>query len=165
MIHSHSVTAEHLHDHRSLKVSTYAILFIGTPQQGVDSEFPELALNVASVVVSTNKHYYKFLKRDSLWLQEQAERYLSISMKFKTICFYETKETPTKGGHTKLVSSERLGMGDKKGLTNTDCSKKLRYSPRRGEQRGHRNEQRPSGSREVQKRQRQRLHTIFLCNR
>jgi hypothetical protein len=104
LLHSHNATTSHLPHHRFIKPSIYAILFIRIPQQGVDgTSLPSLRLNVGSLFVHTNSKYYKTLKRDSEWLQQQCSAYSSISMDFVTKCFYETKKTATKAGHFQHV--------------------------------------------------------------
>jgi hypothetical protein len=84
----------HLEQHKSIKLSTSGIVFMGTPHQGADTTLGKLVLNIASVVIRTNRKLVGNLEKDGEWLESQARSYLSISDDFDTIYCYETKPTP-----------------------------------------------------------------------
>ncbi|MCJ1245218.1 hypothetical protein MMC30_002420 [Trapelia coarctata] len=94
LLHSHNATAAHLPDHRSIKISTYGIVFLGTPQQGVKgAEIANLILNIGSL------RFNVILSG----IQKQCRDYLAISGDFVTKCFYEARETPTLMGFHKMI--------------------------------------------------------------
>jgi len=67
---------------------------MGTPHQGTDTTLGKLILNIASVVIRTNRKLVGNLEKDGEWLESQARSYLSISDDFDTVYCYETKPTP-----------------------------------------------------------------------
>ena len=85
-------------------ISTYDILFIGTPHQGSEGvTWDRLAQNLASIFANTNNKMLEHLAKNSEWLEYQQRLFLPISNKFETIYFYETYPTPLPGGGTLLV--------------------------------------------------------------
>ena len=103
---SANYTEAHLPDRKYIKVSTYGILFMGTPHQGGEGvTWGILARNLASIFVNTNKEILEHLARNSEWLEYQQALFLPISNQFETIYFYETYPTPLPGGGALLVCS------------------------------------------------------------
>ena len=101
---SASCNETHLPDRRYIKVSTYGILFMGTPHQGGEGvTWGILAMNIASIFAKTNKEILKHLAKNSEWLESQQALFLPISNQFETIYFYETYPTPLPGGGSLLV--------------------------------------------------------------
>lgn len=97
--------AQHLDHHRSIKISTCGIIFLGTPHQGGDGvAWGERLLTVASVVVNTNTKILENLRQSSELLQHQLEQYAPISGDFITKFAYETYSTPLPIGPALLVS-------------------------------------------------------------
>ena len=85
-------------------VSTYGILFMGTPHQGAEGvTWGILASNLASLFANTNSRILEHLAKGSEWLDYQQELLLPISNKFETVYFYETYPTPLPGGGSLLV--------------------------------------------------------------
>jgi hypothetical protein len=96
-----------LEEHRSIKLSTYGILFMGTPHQGSEGvDLQQLALRAANVIMSTDTGISKHLKRDSGWLRQQHGQYEPISRDFVTIFAYET--LPTIGN---MIVRDYMGVG------------------------------------------------------
>jgi hypothetical protein len=90
----------------SFKISTYGILFMGTPHSGGQgARLGELAVNIASIWLNTNSQLLKHLQTNSEWLDQTQMRYLPISGEFNTKFFYEAYATPTVGGNELLVSA------------------------------------------------------------
>ena len=90
-------------------VSTYGILFMGTPHQGGQgATWGILAANLASIFVKANRQILEHLGRNSEWLEHQQALFLPISNKFETVYFYETYPTPLPGGGSLLVCSHVL---------------------------------------------------------
>ncbi|KAF8519811.1 hypothetical protein BU17DRAFT_89674 [Hysterangium stoloniferum] len=85
----------HLVEHRWIALSTYGILFFGTPHQGtlaISNPANEL-LKLASLSSRTNNVLLKHLISNSEWLQQQLSSYNPISADFCTTFFYETVQT------------------------------------------------------------------------
>ncbi|KAF2705193.1 hypothetical protein K504DRAFT_388600, partial [Pleomassaria siparia CBS 279.74] len=89
---------------RSIKTSTYGIMFMGTPHQG-GSGVPlgKLLVNVASVFVAADDRLLKHLERDSETLQQQLGQYGQISGEFMTKFAYEVYKTPVAWGSSIMV--------------------------------------------------------------
>jgi hypothetical protein len=90
---------------RSIGLSTYGILFMGTPHQGSDAaRLGELLVNIGSIAIPTQSHLLTHLDRDSEWLQQQLDQYGPISGDFVTKFAFEEYKTPIIGGQSKMVS-------------------------------------------------------------
>lgn len=106
LIHAYSTHRNHLPGHKAIDLSTYGILFLGTPHQGSESaSMAKLFFNILSVVKQTNDALVKHIQKDSEALQLQLSRYLSISAQFDTKFFYESYPTPFVSGIKQLVCS------------------------------------------------------------
>ena len=109
LILSASYTETHLPDRRYIKVSTYGILFMGTPHQGAEGvTWGMLARNLASIFTNTNGQILEHLAKNSEWLEYQQTLFLPISNQFETVYFYETYPTPLPGGGSLLVCSSQV---------------------------------------------------------
>lgn len=94
LIHSDKSRRGALEEHHSIKVSTYGIVFMGTPHQGANGvQLGRLLVNVASIFVPADDRILKHLERDSEWLQKQLDDYGPISGDFVTKFAYEACET------------------------------------------------------------------------
>jgi hypothetical protein len=92
--------------HRSIKVSTHAILFFGTPHSGANGvELAQWVGTLLSVYMYTSDSLLKDLIRDSHELEKIQKFYGSASKGIRTFFFYEEYPTPIIGGVAKLVSS------------------------------------------------------------
>ncbi|CAF3468047.1 unnamed protein product [Fusarium graminearum] len=95
LIHSDAARQGALPEHRSIKLSTYGILFMGTPHQGGNGvQLGRILTNVASVFVPADDRLLKHLERDSEWLLQQLGQYGPISGEFVTKFAYENYKTP-----------------------------------------------------------------------
>ncbi|KAM3470249.1 hypothetical protein MY5147_006516 [Beauveria neobassiana] len=104
LIHSDSARSDALTQHRSIKLSTHGILFMGTPHQGGNGvQLARVLANVASLVTAADDRLLKHLARDSEWLQQQQGQYGPISNDFVTKYAYEEYTTPTILGHSIMV--------------------------------------------------------------
>jgi hypothetical protein len=107
LIHSDAARRGALEEHRSIKLSTYGIMFMGTPHQGGSGvALGRLIVNVASVFVAADDRLLRHQERDSEWLQQQLGQYGPISGDFVTKFAYETYATPTALGQSMVVSCE-----------------------------------------------------------
>ncbi|KAL6362010.1 hypothetical protein LRP88_05493 [Fusarium phalaenopsidis] len=104
LIHSDAARQGALAEHRSIKLSTHGILFMGTPHQGGNGvQLGRVLANVASLIVAADDRLLKHLERDSEWLQQQLGQYGPISDDFVTKFAYEEYATPTVLGHSIMV--------------------------------------------------------------
>ncbi|KAI9782390.1 MAG: hypothetical protein M1839_005263 [Geoglossum umbratile] len=104
LIHSDSARERHLEHHRSIKLSTHGIFFLGTPHQGGEGvSWAKILVNAASIFAQSNTHVLRHLERDSEWLQQQLGQYAPISGEFVTKFAFETYETPLPFGGSIMV--------------------------------------------------------------
>lgn len=93
-----------MEEHRSIKLSTYGIFFMGTPHQGSSGvHFAELLLKVVSIFVKADDKILKNLEPDSEWLQQQLNQYGPISGDFVTKFAYEMYRTRIAAGKSIMV--------------------------------------------------------------
>jgi hypothetical protein len=91
-------------EYRSIKLSTYGVVFFGTPHAGANgAEFQAVLNNIARIFVPGNSKILQLLKRDSDYLRYLTELYSPISSHFKTIFFYEEFKTPLFKGASVMV--------------------------------------------------------------
>ena len=86
-------TVGNLEDYKAIKLSTYAVLFFGTPHQGAPSaSWGKLLANVLRVVRAghVNEAVLGHLEGNSEWLQQQLSQYTFIGSDFVTKFFYES---------------------------------------------------------------------------
>jgi hypothetical protein len=94
LIYSDAARRGALEEHRSIKLSTYGIVFMGMPHQGGSGvAFGRLMVNVASVFVAVEDR-----------LQQQLGQYGPISSDFVTKYAFETYATPTVLRQSMVVS-------------------------------------------------------------
>ena len=94
-----------LEEHRSIKLSTHGIMFMGTPHQGGSGvALARLIVNVASAFTAADDQLLKHLERDSESLQQQLGQYTPISRDFVTKYAFEEYPTPTVLGRSMIVS-------------------------------------------------------------
>ncbi|KAG9024276.1 hypothetical protein FS842_005502, partial [Serendipita sp. 407] len=102
---------------RDILVSTFAILFFGTPHSGANGvQLAEWMGRVLSVCMSTNDRILKALNRDSPELENIQRLYLPASKRINTIFFYEEYPTPIVTGMAELIVPRPLAIvqGDSK---------------------------------------------------
>ncbi|KAF2813521.1 uncharacterized protein BDZ99DRAFT_412343 [Mytilinidion resinicola] len=104
LIHSDAARHGALEEHCSIKLSTYGIMFMGTPHQGGSGvALGRLMVNVASVFVAADDRLLQHLERDSEWLQQQLGQYAPISSHFVTKFAFEEYATPTALGQSIMI--------------------------------------------------------------
>ncbi|KAI6762109.1 hypothetical protein HG531_002662 [Fusarium graminearum] len=104
LIHSDAARKGALLDQRSIKLSTYGIIFMGTPHQGGNGvQLGRILVNAASVFVPADDRLLKHLERDSEWLLQQLGQYGPISGDFATKFAYEKYKTPIALGKKIMV--------------------------------------------------------------
>ncbi|KAI1115455.1 Alpha/Beta hydrolase protein [Nemania sp. NC0429] len=104
LIHSNSTNDGHLAHHKPIKVSTYGILFMGTPHSGGKGvTMGQIAQSVASIFVHTNDNVLQHLQQQSEWLTKQKDDYASIMRDFVTKFGWEVYPTPLLSGLSSIV--------------------------------------------------------------
>jgi hypothetical protein len=85
-------------------MSTYGILFMGTPHSGGNGvSMGRIAQSVASIFVHTNDNVLQHLQQQSEWLTKQKDDYASIMRDFVTKFGWEVFATPLFGGLSSIV--------------------------------------------------------------
>ncbi|OCL01786.1 hypothetical protein AOQ84DRAFT_206150 [Glonium stellatum] len=106
LIHSNMAGISHNEHLKAIKLSTYGIMFFGTPHQGTDSaSWGKVLANVASIFRHTSTAILEHLERDSEWLETQLGQYNSISSEFRTIFCFESYPTPLPAGNSMMMVS------------------------------------------------------------
>ncbi|PVF97374.1 hypothetical protein CPB86DRAFT_815646 [Serendipita vermifera] len=91
-------------DKQCIKVSTYAVLFFGTPHSGANGiELAQWMGKLLSVYMFTDDRILTALKRDSIELQDIQMFYLYASERIRSIFFYEELPTETFTGAAEVV--------------------------------------------------------------
>jgi hypothetical protein len=112
LIHSDGAKVNFRERHKQIKLSTYGIIFMGTPHQGANVTLGSAILNIASVVIRTNRNLVMNLDRDSEYLQSQLEFYRGIRDDFATVYCYETKPTPPLNNVVSFFTSTSIAYVD-----------------------------------------------------
>ncbi|KAF8526885.1 hypothetical protein BU17DRAFT_7170, partial [Hysterangium stoloniferum] len=99
LIHANAANTTHLPKYKAIELSTYGIIFLGTPHQGVNlRHWTQTLLQGLSTRFQTNDLQLKHLGLHSESLQQQIAQYSAISWKYHTIFCYETYHTIKPGG-------------------------------------------------------------------
>ena len=133
----------HLPDYKAIELSTYGLMFLGTPHQGAKGvDLATLLLQIHSVYSRANTTVVQHLPRNSEFLQLQLSLYASISAKFDTKFLFEAYPTQIFGGQTVTVSYEFL-QKHSLDVVELACPEVLRSGTGDGQRRGDCNQQRP----------------------
>ena len=85
-------------------MSTFAILFFGTPHQGSDiANWGKLLLELSRVYQEVNTRLLPHLESNSESIETGLGEFASIAGSITTKYFYETLPTPIKGGGATMV--------------------------------------------------------------
>ncbi|MCJ1439073.1 hypothetical protein MMC27_008464 [Xylographa pallens] len=104
LIHSAAARTGAQEEHRSIYLSTYGIIFAGTPHQGGDGvTWGVRLITIASVFVNTNNNMLHHLERDSEEVQRLMRDYAPISGDFRTKFAYEILPTRLPTGTSIMV--------------------------------------------------------------
>jgi hypothetical protein len=96
---------------KAVDLSTYGLLFLGTPHQGAEGiDLALLLLHIQSIYSRTSNTIVKDLGLHSKALQEQLDRYRDISHKYATIFFYEKYPTKLPAGKSIKVCGSLCWM-------------------------------------------------------
>lgn len=108
LLYSNDLRAEDHEDYRSIYVSTYGLIFLGTPHTGSDGAKWGLVLQAMSDAIVLKRFFdsesvlLKTLKRDNETLSNINSHFLDIYQRFKIHMAHENYKTDIKG--TKYVS-------------------------------------------------------------
>jgi hypothetical protein len=79
LIHSRNTHKNHLPSHRAVDLSTYGILYFGTPHQGTKTaSYGKILLAIQSLYKSTGSALLRHIERDTEGLERQLGQYLSV---------------------------------------------------------------------------------------
>ncbi|KAF8527155.1 hypothetical protein BU17DRAFT_39893, partial [Hysterangium stoloniferum] len=98
LIDAYIASIKHLPDHKAVESSTYGVIYLGTPHQGIDlTSWTRSLFKSLSIHFHTSDHLLKHLGLHSETLQQQLMQYNAISIRYHTIFYYEiysTKHVP-----------------------------------------------------------------------
>ena len=107
LVQANSASEDHVSHHKAIELSTYGIIFLGTPHQGTDGvDLAMLLLQIQSFYSKTNDKVLKHLQRDSELLQALTSQYAAISGRFDTKFCYEVYPTHIPGGVGQVASGD-----------------------------------------------------------
>lgn len=103
LLYSNDVRAHHQEDLRSIFVSTYGIIFLGTPHNGSDAAaWGRIIQRMVDAVVprkmfETESVLLKTLKKDNEALQQISNHFMDIYQRFRIHMAHENHKTDVKG--------------------------------------------------------------------
>ncbi|KAI0114293.1 hypothetical protein F4776DRAFT_656690 [Hypoxylon sp. NC0597] len=112
LLYSNDLRASQHEDYRSIYVSTYGIIFLGTPHTGSDIAAWGTMLQAMSDAVVPRTFFQsesvllKTLKRDNETLQNINSHFLDIYQRFKILMAHENHKTDLKGTRSLIVDSQ-----------------------------------------------------------
>jgi hypothetical protein len=115
LLYSNDVRADHHKHYRSIYVSTFGLIFLGTPHTGADAASWGLMLQAMSDAILPRKFFesesvlLKTLKKDNETLASINNHFLDIYQRFRIHMVHENHKTDIKG--TKYVCFLNKGLG------------------------------------------------------
>lgn len=106
---SYDLTSKNADDNRSIYVSTYGVIFLGTPHNGADAAKWGLILQgmvnalVPKKIMETEAQMIKTLQTNNETLQNINLHFLDIYQRFKICMVHEQEKTDLKGTKTLIV--------------------------------------------------------------
>lgn len=111
-----------LPDRMAVALSSYGIIFLGTPHQGTNSaDWGNLILNIKSIIRPTSHTLLQHLQPESEALQLQQTQFGPIGRQFDIKCFYEMYETPVLWGGKKMVGMAPTQSYSRLLIVRADC--------------------------------------------
>ncbi|KAJ6783953.1 hypothetical protein PWT90_02136 [Aphanocladium album] len=111
LLYSSDLRAAHHDDYRSVFVSTYGVIFLGTPHTGADAATWGLVLQAMSDAILPKKFFesesvlLKTLKKDNETLANINNHFLDIYQRFRIHMVHENHKTDIKGTKVVIVDS------------------------------------------------------------
>lgn len=103
LVHSAAVRAHQTEHLRSIYVSTFGILFMGTPHQGFDNDFLSTR---RPFLFETSNQCLQDLSYGSALLKEITEQFAPLVRKYRIHNFWEQEKSMLNGKHTFVVGRE-----------------------------------------------------------
>ncbi|KAL9038794.1 MAG: hypothetical protein Q9180_002917 [Flavoplaca navasiana] len=104
LVLSNLANETHLPDQKDIQMSTFAILFFGTPHQGSDmTAWGNLLVKLCGVYYQTNDRWLSHLESKSESIESGLGEFASVASRITIIYFYETLPTPTWAGGSAMV--------------------------------------------------------------
>ena len=101
---ANSASKQYNFSHKAIELSTYGLIFLGTPHQGTKHvKLASLILDIQSIYSETNHTILQDLRSHSRALQQQLDQYTSISHKYETKFCYEMYKTKLFAGKSMKV--------------------------------------------------------------
>lgn len=111
LLYSNDVRAAHHEDHRSIYVSTYGLIFLGTPHAGSDGATWGLILQAMSDAIIPRKFFesesvlLRTLKKENETLANINSHFLDIYQRFRIHMAHENHKTDLKGTSALIVDA------------------------------------------------------------
>lgn len=115
LLYSNDLKASQHEDYRSIYVSTYGMVFLGTPHSGSDiAGWGSILQGMSDAVVprsffQSESVLLKTLKRDNETLQNINNHFLDIYQRFKILMAHENHKTDLKGTKMLIVDASSAG--------------------------------------------------------
>ncbi|KAK3985643.1 hypothetical protein QBC44DRAFT_274798 [Cladorrhinum sp. PSN332] len=115
LLYSNDVRAHHQEDFRSIFVSTYGIIFLGTPHNGSDIAIWGRVLQLMSDITIPRKLFetqptlLRALKRDNETLQGINSHFLDVYQRFRIHMVHENHRTDVRGSKILVVDAASAG--------------------------------------------------------
>ena len=106
LIYSSEIRGNHTEHLRSIFVSTYGILFLGTPHKGSETVEWGFLLESSCSVVDTQTQLINALKTNSETLQNIDRQFMQLASRYRIYFFHEAKPTNLKGSLKYIVGEE-----------------------------------------------------------
>lgn len=106
LIYSSEILGNHTEHLRSIYVSTYGILFLGTPHKGFETVEWGFFLESACSGIDTQHQLINALKNNSETLQIADRQFIQLVSRYRIYFFHEAKPTNLRGSLKYIVSEE-----------------------------------------------------------
>ncbi|KIW84514.1 hypothetical protein Z517_03764 [Fonsecaea pedrosoi CBS 271.37] len=108
LIHSANISSRETEHLRSIYLSTHAILFFGTPHQGLDESFLQYFQRTSP---RSNLFFLNSLRKDSSFLADLADQFAPLRKRFRIYHFYEQNPSVVGDKETFIVSENSAAPG------------------------------------------------------
>nr|CEG04690.1 unnamed protein product [Fusarium clavum] len=115
LLYSSDIHEPHLQDLRSIFVSTFGLIFLGTPHIGSDAASWSLVLQAMADAVIPKRFFYsepvllRTLKKDNETLTDINNHFLNVYQRFEIHMVHENQKTDIKGIKVTIVDARSAG--------------------------------------------------------